>query len=103
MKLLLPAVALLLVSTVLWAGPAAAHNSTRIDGNDSPGRLDLRSVSVSHTSTAVVHKFRTFESWTPKTLGHDSFFLIQIDKNTRRPGVTSGARSSSTPTGCEGR
>jgi hypothetical protein len=84
MRMLLAAVALLLVSAVMWAGPVMAHTFTRNDPNDSRGRLDLRSVSVSHTSTAVVHKVRTYESWTPKTLGRDSFFLIQIDKNNDR-------------------
>ena len=86
-QLLLVGFALVLVSGVTGAGPAAAHNFTRSDGNDSPGRLDLRSVSVSHTSTAVVHKVRTYESWTPRSLGNDSFFIIQIDKNNTSEGV----------------
>ncbi len=80
-QLLVAISALMVGAGVIWAGPAAAHTFTRSDGNDSVGRLDLRSVSVSHTATAVVHKVRTFESWTPKALGHDSFFLIQIDRN----------------------
>ena len=87
MKMLLPVVALVLVSAVMWAGPAAAHTFTRNDGNDSPGRLDLLSVSVSHTATSVVHKVRTFESWTPRSLGSRSFFIIQIDKNNTAEGV----------------
>ena len=70
-----------LVSGILSAGPAAAHNFTKLDGNDSPGKLDLRSVSVSHTSTGVVHKVATYNSWTSRSLGVDSFFIIQIDKN----------------------
>lgn len=86
-RMLLAAIALALVSAVMWVTPAAAHTFTRNDGNDSIGRLDLRSVSVSHTATAVVHKVRTFEAWTPKALGHDSFFLIQIDKNNGAQGV----------------
>jgi hypothetical protein len=82
--LLLAVVAFLLVMGLLSAGPAAAHKYTKIDGNDSPGRLDLRSVSVSHTATGVVHTFRTYASWTAKSLGADSFFLVQIDKNKDR-------------------
>jgi hypothetical protein len=78
---LLAVVAFLLVMGLLSAGPAAAHKYTKIDGNDSPGRLDLRSVSVSHTATGVVHTFRTYASWTAKSLGADSFFIIQIDKD----------------------
>jgi hypothetical protein len=81
---LLAVVAFLLVMGLLTAGPAAAHKFTKIDGNDSPGKLDLRAVSVSHTATGLVHTFRTYGSWTAKSLGADSFFLIQIDKNKDR-------------------
>lgn len=81
---LLAAVAFVLVAGLLSAGPVAAHTFTRNDGNDSPGKLDLRSASVSHTSTGVVHKVRTYEAWTARSLGNDSFFIIQIDKNNDR-------------------
>lgn len=70
-----------LVAGLLSAGPAVAHNFTKADGNDSRGRLDLRSVSVSHTATGVVHRFQTYESWTARSLTADSFFIVQIDKN----------------------
>jgi hypothetical protein len=82
--LLLAVVAFSLLTGLLTAGPAAAHKFTRIDGNDSPGKLDLRAVSVSHTATGLVHTFRTYGPWTAKSLGADSFFLIQIDKNKDR-------------------
>jgi hypothetical protein len=75
------AIGFVLVSSVLSVGPVAAHTFTKADGNDSPGKLDLRSVSVSHTSTGVVHKVTTYNSWTARSLGADSFFIIQIDKN----------------------
>ncbi len=80
-RLLLAAVGFALVSGILSAGPVAAHNFTKSDGNDSRGRLDLRSVSVSHTATGVAHKVTTYNSWTSRSLGADSFFIIQIDKN----------------------
>lgn len=83
-RLLLAAVGFVSVSSVLSAGPVAAHTSTKTDGNDSPGKLDLRSVSVSHTATGVVHKVTTYNSWTSRSLGADSFFIIQIDKNNDR-------------------
>ena len=83
-RLLLAAVGFALVSGILSAGPVAAHNFTKSDGNDSRGRLDLRSVSVSHTATGVVHKVTTYNSWTSRSLGADSFFIIQIDKNDDR-------------------
>jgi hypothetical protein len=82
--LLLAVVAFSLLTGLLTAGPAAAHKFTKIDGNDSPGKLDLRAVSVSHTATGLVHTFRTYGPWTAKSLGADSFFLVQIDKNKDR-------------------
>jgi hypothetical protein len=80
----LAALAFLLLTGLLSTGPAAAHNFTKTDGNDSPGKIDLKAVSVSHTSTSVVHKVQTFNAWTPQSLGDDSFFIIQIDKNNDR-------------------
>jgi hypothetical protein len=79
-KYLLAAIALLLVWS-LPAGPASAHAFTRNDANDSASKIDLRSVSVSHTSTSLVHSVRTWNSWTPASLQHDSFFLIGINKD----------------------
>lgn len=73
-----------IVAGLLSAGPAVAHNFTKPDGNDSRGRLDLRSVSVSHTATGVVHRFQTYDSWTARSLGADSFFIVQIDKNNNQ-------------------
>ncbi len=46
------------------------------DGNGSRGKLDLRSVSVSHTAAALVYKVTTYNSWTSRSLGADSFFII---------------------------
>jgi hypothetical protein len=81
---LVPLTVFSLVAGLLSAGPAVAHNFTKPDGNDSRGRLDLRSVSVSHTATGVVHRFQTYESWTARSLGADSFFIVQIDKNNNQ-------------------
>jgi hypothetical protein len=83
-QLLVATVGLVLLSAVLFSGTAAAHTFTKPDGNDSRGKLDLRSVSVSHTATGVVHRFQTYESWTAKSLGANSFFVVQIDKNNDR-------------------
>jgi hypothetical protein len=78
---LVPLVVFSLVAGLLSANPAVAHTFTKADGNDSPGRLDLRSVTVSHTATGIVHKVTTYNSWTSRSLGANSFFIIQIDKN----------------------
>jgi len=81
-QLLLAAVASLLVLGLLSIGPAAAHNFTKTDPDDTRGLLDLRSASVSHTTNAVVHSFRTFAGWAPRDLGRmSSLFVIGIDKN----------------------
>jgi hypothetical protein len=80
-RFLLVAMGLISMSSVLSAGPVAAHTFTKADDNDSPSRLDLRSVSVSHTATGVVHKVTTYNAWTARSLGADSFFIIEIDKN----------------------
>jgi hypothetical protein len=78
---LLAAAASLLVAGLVSTGPASAHTFTKTDGNDSPGRLDIRTASVGHGNSKVVHTVRTFEGWTPKSLGNDSFFVVEIDKN----------------------
>jgi hypothetical protein len=79
---LLATVALLLVSALLSAAPASGHTFTKNDANDSPSKIDLRSVSVSHTTNGVVHKVTTWNSWTPVSLQHDSFFVIGINKDS---------------------
>jgi hypothetical protein len=100
-QLLLAAVAFVLMIGLLSAGQAAAHTFTKTDGNDSRGRLDIRTASVSHHLKAVVHTVRTYDSWKQQTLENDSFFVIQIDKTTT--GATNAARSSITVAGvCEG-
>jgi hypothetical protein len=81
-QLLLAAVAFLLVMGLLSAGPAAAHNFTKTDGNDSASKIDLRSASVSHTSTGVLHRVTTWNAWTPASLQDDSWFLIGINKDS---------------------
>lgn len=78
---LFAALALLLVSGLLSASPSAAHTFTKKDGDDTPSRLDIRSASVEHLGRTVVHTVRTYEGWTPKNLGKDSFVVFEIDKD----------------------
>jgi hypothetical protein len=76
------ALGMFLVAGLLSVGSASAHTFTKNDGNDTPGLLDLRSASVAHKPTAVVHSFRTFAGWAPSDLGRSSSgFFIGIDKN----------------------
>jgi hypothetical protein len=76
-------IAFSLVAGLLGGGPAVAHTFTKSDGNDVKGKLDIRSVTVSHTATgAVVYRFRTYNSWTARELGpRRSFFIIQISED----------------------
>ena len=78
---LFAALTLLLVSGLLSANPLAAHTFTKKDGDDSRSRLDIRSASVEHRGRTVVHTVRTYEGWTEKSLGKDSFFVVEFDKN----------------------
>lgn len=94
---LFAALALLLVSGLLSASPLAAHTFTKKDGDDSPSRLDIRSSSVEHSGRTIVHTVRTYEGWTPKSLGKDSFFVVEIDKDSIT--ISSSAPSSSPPAG----
>lgn len=78
---LLAAVAFLLLTGLVSTTPVVAHTFTRNDGNDSPSKIDLKAVSVSHTSTGVVHRVQTHNAWTPASLQHDSLFVIGINKD----------------------
>jgi hypothetical protein len=78
------ALASLLVAGLLSVGPATAHVFTKTDGNDTRSKLDIRASTVSHTSTSVVYKIRTYESWTPASLQNDSSLVVFIDKNNDR-------------------
>jgi hypothetical protein len=87
------ALASLLVAGLLSVGPARAHSFTKSDGNDTPGRLDIRSSNVSHTSTSIAFKIRTYET------GRRGASRTTLSSSSRSTGTTtvatSGARSSS--------
>jgi hypothetical protein len=78
------ALAASLAVALLTPSASVAHTYSRQDGNDSPGRLDIRTASVKHGSTAVIHTIRTYEGWTVPSLGDDSFFIVAIDTNRDR-------------------
>jgi hypothetical protein len=78
---LLAAFAFLLLIGLLSTAPVAAHTFTKSDGNDSLGRLDIRAASVKHKGKNVVHTIRTYEGWTPQSLGNDSYIVVLLDKN----------------------
>jgi len=54
---------------------------TRNDGNDTAGRLDLQSVTVTHDASSARFRFKTFAAWPKTALGRDSYLLVAIDRN----------------------
>ena len=76
---------LLVISAVLGivgtSSDASAHTFTQADGNDSPGHLDLRSVTVEHMNknASLVFTFTTYNRWKANADLNDSLFLIAID------------------------
>jgi hypothetical protein len=72
---------LFLAAGVTLAPPSAAHSFTKSDANDSPGRLDIKSATVRHDGTTIVHQLKTYERWKPSSLGNDSFAFVAIDTN----------------------
>jgi hypothetical protein len=69
------------VVALVSAPPVSAHWSKKTDGNDSPSRLDIRSTIVVHKWRSVAYNIRTYNRWKPSSLGSDSYFVVQIDKN----------------------
>ena len=79
-------VIVLVVSILMLASSAAAHSRTTLDGDDSPGPLDL--VAARHSeffideihsergdSTGVTMKLVTFEKWTRETVAGQFNFV----------------------------
>jgi hypothetical protein len=59
-------VALAALGAALVAVGSAQADTKRIsDGNDRPGRLDIRSASHAHDGGRVVHTISTFSRWRP--------------------------------------
>src|SRR5262245_53424989 len=64
---------------VAWAGKSAAQ-----DGNDSRGRLDIRSVSEGHSGAKVTHTIKTFGRWPSSLLDeqHSNSFLMVLNTDS---------------------
>jgi hypothetical protein len=81
--LALTAVALL---ALVGAEAARAGGATVSDGNDTRGRLDIKSVSQGHSGAKITHTIRTFSRW-PKSLldeQHSNSFLMLINTDRDR-------------------
>ncbi|MGH3012292.1 MAG: hypothetical protein ACRDMY_10730 [Gaiellaceae bacterium] len=78
------AVAAVALFALVGAEAASAGANTVQDGNDRPGRLDIRSVSQGHSGGKVTHTIRTFGRW-PKSLldeRHSNSFLVLINTDS---------------------
>jgi hypothetical protein len=74
----LSAVALALIAT----GTAQADTKRVSDGNDRPGRLDIRSASHGHAGSRVVHTISTFGRWKKGLLRRADRGLFAIEIST---------------------
>lgn len=61
-------VSIALAALLVVGGVATAHVQSKDDANDSPDRLDLKRVSVSHTARRLILDIRTWESWSAREL-----------------------------------
>lgn len=63
---------------------AAAGKTVVPDGNDRPGRLDIRSASQAHGRDRVKHRIMTFANWPTSLLGPSTsnFFLLEISTDS---------------------
>lgn len=68
------------------AETAPAGTNTVRDGNDRPGRLDIRAVSQGHAGSRVTHTIRTFGRWPTALLGPSTpnYFLLVISTDSDR-------------------
>jgi hypothetical protein len=57
------------LAVLAGAETAAAGTNTLRDGNDRPGRLDIRAASQGHAGSRVTHTIRTFGRWPTSLLG----------------------------------
>ena len=60
--------------SLLLALPAGAGTGARVDGNDSPGLLDVQRAVHGHAGDGILlHRFRTFEKWDWSIFENETF------------------------------
>jgi hypothetical protein len=71
---------------LVGAEVARAGRSTVQDGNDTSGRLDIRSVSQGHSGAKVTHTIKTFGRWPNSLLDeqHSNSFLMLLNTDSDR-------------------
>jgi hypothetical protein len=72
------------LAVLAGAETAAAGTNTVRDGNDRPGRLDIRTASQGHAGSRVTHTIRTFGRWPTALLGPSTpnYFLLVLSTDS---------------------
>lgn len=69
----------------LLATSAMADTGRFTDPNDTPGKLDVKSVRHSHDEPRLVHSVRTFKRWRSRALaGDESYIGFYLDAGNKR-------------------
>ena len=68
--------ALALVALLLLGSVASGHTQRKDDPNDSPDRLDIKSVALSHTARRIKIDIRTWETWPSRALDRRTFYYV---------------------------
>jgi len=73
---------------LVQAPPATADRGTHRDADDTPGRLDIRSVTHGHDGKRQVHVIRTYGKWDKRDLsGKNRILLVTKIKGEVLTGV----------------
>ena len=65
-----------LIALLVLGGVAAGHTQRKDDPNDSPDRLDIKRVALSHTARRIKIDIRTWESWPSRALERRTFYFV---------------------------
>jgi hypothetical protein len=68
-----------LVLTVALAASALATHTNLADADDVRGPLDIRTVVLRHEPGPYVWVFRTFASWTTRSIWDRGYFVVELD------------------------
>ena len=75
-------VLIIVMVALVAAGNAYADTRAISDGNDRPGRLDIRSASHGHEHARVVHSISTFGRWGSGVIGRNTPNLFAVEIST---------------------
>ncbi|MBW3595529.1 MAG: hypothetical protein KY391_08115, partial [Actinobacteria bacterium] len=65
------------------AAPSAADTARFSDPNDTPGKLDVKTVRHGHDGSRLVHNLSTYRRWNSRTLrGDETYIGFYLDDGT---------------------